>query len=191
MDRWKSPPCRSQLCRWYRCFRPDPSCRTRSHYGPWKLSNQFQWISRQKTKVIRVGYTNSRVPITIGGLQVEEVPNFTYLGSINSSDGDAVWGIAWYRPIWNSPCRLNFGSWPRSLCWQWPTRAKPGRWWKLLKSWMFSISNVFDTSSRSFTGTMLRTWKYTVAPAHCSSPRPSPDSVLVSPDWSYASLTSD
>lgn len=45
-------------------------------------------INGQKTKVVCIDYVNSRVPITIDGKKVEEVANFTYLGSIVSSNGD-------------------------------------------------------------------------------------------------------
>lgn len=46
-------------------------------------------INGQKTKLIRTGYVNSRVLITTDGKKVEEFANFTYLGSVVSSNGDA------------------------------------------------------------------------------------------------------
>ncbi len=71
-------------------------------------------INGQKTKVVRIGYVNSRVPFIIDGKKVEEVANFTYLGSVVSSNGDAERDVFCcigkasavfqrLRPIWNSP----------------------------------------------------------------------------------------
>uniref|UniRef100_A0A914V3E1 Reverse transcriptase domain-containing protein n=1 Tax=Plectus sambesii TaxID=2011161 RepID=A0A914V3E1_9BILA len=47
-------------------------------------------ISDQKTKIIRVGYKTTLPRITINGNQVEELQEFTYLGSVIAADGDAT-----------------------------------------------------------------------------------------------------
>ncbi len=115
---------------------------------------------------------------------MEEVANFTYLGSFISSNGDAERDVICLvfqhlscsndfvqsGTCRHSLCRLNCSSCPRLLCQRRPMHARPGRWQKpSLQVWTFSTSDVCDTSSRSLTGTMLRTWKYTDAPTHTIS----------------------
>uniref|UniRef100_A0A914XC78 Endonuclease-reverse transcriptase n=1 Tax=Plectus sambesii TaxID=2011161 RepID=A0A914XC78_9BILA len=70
-------------------------------------------ISDQKTKIIRVGYKSTLPRITINGNQVEELREFTYLGSVIAADGDATRDVTCrigkafavfkrLRSIWNS-----------------------------------------------------------------------------------------
>ena len=70
-------------------------------------------ISESKTKVIRFGYSSTPAPITINGRNIEEVTEFTYLGSTISATGDstrdtmcrigkALAVFQRLRPIWDS-----------------------------------------------------------------------------------------
>uniref|UniRef100_A0A914WLD1 BED-type domain-containing protein n=1 Tax=Plectus sambesii TaxID=2011161 RepID=A0A914WLD1_9BILA len=70
-------------------------------------------ISDQKTKTIHVGYMRTPPRITINGNQVEELQEFTYLGSVITADGDATRDVTRrigkafaifqrLRSIWNS-----------------------------------------------------------------------------------------
>jgi hypothetical protein len=70
-------------------------------------------INVEKTKVVRVGYARTTIPITINGQTIQEVPEFTYLGSVVAADGDAMRDVTRrigkaaavfqrLRPIWNS-----------------------------------------------------------------------------------------
>jgi len=70
-------------------------------------------ISSEKTKILRIGYARSRVPIMIDQQRAEEVDSFAYLGSIISNDGvsdrDAGYKIGKatgvlrrLQPIWSS-----------------------------------------------------------------------------------------
>jgi hypothetical protein len=46
-------------------------------------------VSGSKTRVMRVGYVRANVPVTIGQKRIEEVDQFTYLGSVITADGGA------------------------------------------------------------------------------------------------------
>ena len=70
-------------------------------------------ISGAKTKVMRIGYARSNIPVNVGQQRLEEVDRFTYLGSSLANDGNVDHDIkcrlgkasAAYqrlRPIWNS-----------------------------------------------------------------------------------------
>lgn len=134
------------------------------------------WISGQNTKVIHISYVNSRVPVTIDGKQVEEVANFSYLGSVNSLicriDKASVM-CQWLCPIWNSPSltlQIKLRLLATIVVPMGPMRARPRRWQKpLLENLTFSTSDVWDKSSKTLTGMMLWTWKYADAPTHTSS----------------------
>uniref|UniRef100_A0A914WYL3 DUF6451 domain-containing protein n=1 Tax=Plectus sambesii TaxID=2011161 RepID=A0A914WYL3_9BILA len=46
-------------------------------------------ISSSKTKVMRIGYIRSNIPVIVGQQRIEEVDQFTYLGSVIGDDGNA------------------------------------------------------------------------------------------------------
>lgn len=86
IPRWQPPPCRSRFCRWYCRFRPT---QTEISLRENQAASAGLRINGQRTKIIRISYTNLRFPITVSGQQVEEVANSTYLSSIVSLDEDA------------------------------------------------------------------------------------------------------
>lgn len=47
------------------------------------------WISGNKTKAMRIGYMTTQDPIMVALQPLEEVNQFTYLGSILASNRDA------------------------------------------------------------------------------------------------------
>ena len=70
-------------------------------------------INVQKSKIVRVGYARTTAPMSINGQRVEEVSEFTYLGSVIAADGDATRDVTCrigkatatfqrLRPVWNS-----------------------------------------------------------------------------------------
>ena len=70
-------------------------------------------INVQKSKIVRVGYARTTAPMSINGQRVEEVSEFTYLGSVIAADGDTTRDVTCrigkatatfqrLRPIWNS-----------------------------------------------------------------------------------------
>uniref|UniRef100_A0A914VG25 Reverse transcriptase domain-containing protein n=1 Tax=Plectus sambesii TaxID=2011161 RepID=A0A914VG25_9BILA len=70
-------------------------------------------INSLKTKVMRIGYIRSNIPVIVGQQRIEEVDQFTYLGSVIADDGNAKHHVKCrlgkasavfqrLRPIWRS-----------------------------------------------------------------------------------------
>uniref|UniRef100_A0A0L8IDM2 Reverse transcriptase domain-containing protein n=1 Tax=Octopus bimaculoides TaxID=37653 RepID=A0A0L8IDM2_OCTBM len=63
----------------------------------WEVAKIGLCISENKTKIMRIGYVDGNhngVPLMTGHHQIEEIDEFTYLGSIMANDGDAERDIA-------------------------------------------------------------------------------------------------
>lgn len=69
-------------------------------------------ISGNKTKIMRIGFLTAHYPVMVGQQPLEEVNQFTYLGSILASNRDAFYNVVrriagsvfqQFQLIWSNP----------------------------------------------------------------------------------------